>query len=329
MSDAALTEFLGRNGIGPADLAQLTSDASPRRYYRVSGKAILLMQDATDPVGYAAYLRLSPHLAGLGLSAPGILATDPAHGLALIEDFGDATYAAELTAGTDERDLYELAIDALAHLHAAPGATGTAQPPYALDTYLDELDLFADWFAPAAGMAEAAAFKVEWRGLWREALRDVAARRDALVLKDFHVDNLMLLRDRTGVARCGLLDFQDALLGPREYDLVSLLQDARRDLSLGLEEEMLERYIARSGAGTGTRQRYHLLGAQRHARIMGVFVRLAQRDSKPRYLSFLPRVARQFETALEAAGLTGIRDCLDRHLPSWRAGAERLAERGL
>lgn len=323
--------FLARHGHAGGRLVPLAGDASARRYFRLPDKGLLLMEDRTDPVGFAAYQRLSRHLISLGLSAPRIHGADPSNGLALVEDFGGDTYAACLHAGADEAALYRLAVSALLHLHHHPDAASVSQPACNIGTLLDELDLFSHWFAPAVAAAgsDQGAFASRFRSLWQEALAPVSACRDTLVLRDFHIDNLMRLEGRDGVRRCGLLDFQDAVIGACEYDLVSLLQDARRDLAPGLEEEMLADYIRhappRLGGGAAIRARYALLGAQRHARIAGVFLRLCRRDGKPRYLAFLPRVLRQLETALDDAGLTGIVDFLNTELPGWRTRGARLA----
>lgn len=324
--------FLAANGCGDAALTPLVADASSRRYFRVEGRGLILMEDRTDPVGFDAYLRLSGHLNARGLSAPRVVASDAEQGLALVEDFGETTYARCLAEGQDEAQLYRLAVDALLHLHHDPAGADVAQPRYDMDVHLDELGIFTDWFAPAvAPGADIPAFAFAWRDLWRRALSPVASRFDTLVLRDFHVDNLMLLPDREGVARCGLLDFQDGIVGPCEYDLVSLLQDARRDLSPGLEARMLAHYIARApdrlGPESDIRHRYALLGAQRHARILGVFVRLCRRDGKPRYLQYIPRVLAQFATAVEDANLNDIKGLLDRALPGWMGAAARLASR--
>ena len=196
---------------------------------------------------------------------------------------------------------------------------------------MEELTLFTDWFAPAVRPdLDLPAFRARFLDLWQQALAPVDGRAETVVLRDFHVDNLMLLGERAGVARCGLLDFQDGLPGPCEYDLVSLLQDARRDLSGSLEQEMLAHYLQNAPRALGTpdaiRLRYHLLGAQRHARILGVFLRLCLRDGKPRYLAFLPRVAAQLQTALEAAGLGAIDAFLAAQLPGWQERAAVIAE---
>ena len=328
----ASAAFLAQHGHSAPCLTAFAADASPRRYYRLEGQGAILMEDPTDPVGYAAYLRLSAHLNGLGLSAPKVLASDPPKGLALIEDFGDATYANCLADGHDEGALYELAVDALLHLHNDPHGGEIDQPRYDLARILDELHIFAEWFAPAVAPAhDANAFAREWRAAWEDALAPVGARFDTLVMRDFHVDNLMLLDGRSGVARCGLLDFQDGVIGPCEYDLMSLLQDARRDLTPGLEASLLTRYLADAPAYLGQpndiRHRYYLLAAQRHARILGVFVRLCQRDGKPRYLKWLPRVLDQFQTALSDAGLGGISTLLEQRLPGWQGAAATLPSR--
>lgn len=323
--------FLERHGFGDARLQPLEADASPRRYFRVGNHVALLMEDGQDPGGFVSYLQLSEHLTGLGLSAPRVLHASPGECLALIEDFGDETYTRRLEGGANEGELYRLAVDVLLKLHHDPGGAKIDRPDYDLSTHLDELSIFSDWFAPAVAPGlDAGAFDREFRALWTEALAPVKDRRDTLVLRDFHVDNLMLLEERSGPARCGLLDFQDAVLGPCEYDLVSLLQDARRDLAPGLEGEMLDHYCGNAPASLGdgreVRRRYNILGAQRHARILGVFVRLCRRDGKPRYLDFIPRVAGQYQTALLEAGLDTIGEFLDARLPDWRRAAENPGE---
>lgn len=290
----------------------------------------MLMEDRLDPVGFAGFIRIARHLADLGLSAPQVHCADAESGLALIEDFGTRTYSVQLAAGRAEAELYALAVDALLHLHHHPQAAAVDVPDYDLATLLDELSIFTQWFAPALRPdVDVVAFDAAFRALWQVPLASLGKGPRTLVLRDFHVDNLMELDRREGVRRCGLLDFQDGVIGLPEYDLVSLLQDARRDLAPGLEQAMLERYIAAAPATAGgpaeIRRRYHLLGAQRHTRIAGVFLRLNLRDGKPGYLRFLPRVLRQVEMALEVAGLTDVAEFLDRELPGWRQAAPMLA----
>lgn len=328
----ASTALLAAHGQEKPRLSAFASDASPRRYYRLEGQGVILMEDPSDPVGFDAYLRLSKHLNRLGLSAPRVIAASKADGVALIEDFGDTTYTNCLLAGHDEGALYRLAVDALLHLHHDPRGAQVDQSRYDMAKILVELEVFSEWFAPAVTPdLDIASFGREWRALWQAALMPVDGRFDTLIMRDFHVDNLMLLADRDGVARCGLLDFQDGVLGPCEYDLMSLLQDARRDLTPGLEGVLLTRYLENAPAHLGSpediRCRYYLLAAQRHARILGVFVRLCQRDGKPRYLEWLPRVLDQFQTALVDANLSDISALLDTRLPNWRTEAATLETR--
>ena len=328
---SARAAFLARAGLASARLEPMQGDASSRRYWRLAGHGLLLMEDRHDRAGFDGFVQLSAHLLALGLSVPRVQATDPAHCLALIEDFGPHTYAARLAAGRDEGELYALAIDALLHLHRHPDALTIDRPAFDLETWLQGLETFARWFAPAIrpGLDDDD-FARRWRALWAPLLAPLARRQKALVLRDFHIDNLIELDGRAGVARCGLLDFQDAVRGPAEYDLVSLLQDARRDLAPGLEAAMLERYIAGAPADAGDAAlisaRYALAGAQRHARIAGVFLRLAQRDGKRRYLRFLPRVLGQLQTALGAGGLHDVTGFLDDRLPGWQLRGAALRD---
>lgn len=322
--------FLARHGMSDVALERLPADASARSYCRLPGQGKLLMEDRSDPVGYAAFVRLARHLKGLGLSAPRVFGSDPAAGLALIEDFGTNTYGRLLAQGHDERALYELAIDALVHLHGHPDAADVSVPAYDLEMLLEELSRFSHWFVPEfAPELGFEAFDTRFRELWTTALASIEHAPKTLVLRDFHVDNLMLLDDRPGVAACGLLDFQDGVIGAGVYDLASLLQDARRDLAPGLEAAMLERYLDKTPPALGTRaailHRYHLMAAQRHTRLMGQFIRLRKRDGKPGYLKFMPRVAAQMQAALDAAGLSDISDFLDASLPGWRESGEKLA----
>ena len=307
----------------------LPGDASSRRYFRLPAAApgpCLLMDVPPGSQDLARYVAIAAHLRGLGLSAPLVHGADPDRGLALIEDFGSDTYTNLLARGHDETALYELAIDTLVVLHGAETGTRIDLPPYDLETLIREAMLFADWFAPVLpGYDRSGGFRSQYQTAWRAALTDAAARREVLVLRDYHVDNLMLLADRGGVRACGLLDFQDALIGSAAYDVMSLTQDARRDVSRTLESHLLERYFTGRRAGRGEVDRadflrcYHLLAAQRHAKVAGIFLRLSRRDGKHRYLAHVPRVLRLLRRALQGAGLDDLTRLLDRNLPGWAA----------
>jgi aminoglycoside/choline kinase family phosphotransferase len=314
--------FLAAAALDPARCVALAADASTRRYFRVAcGAASVLLMDV--PAGdseFASFIAISKHLCGLGLSAPRVLQADLDSGLALIEDLGTLTYSSALEHGHDEAALYQLAVQALVALHRAPKALAIKLPAYDLPALLDEVELFARWYAPRARpKLDVDAFASRFNALWTDALSELALRRESLVLRDYHVDNLMLIESRQGYAACGLLDFQDAVIGAFAYDLVSLCQDARRDLAPGLEAQLVELYIASMpGLNVERFERdYWLLAAQRHAKVAGIFERLSQRDGKHGYLRHQARVLRLLERALERAGLHTLRDFLHHELPGW------------
>lgn len=313
--------FVIAAGLDPDRCMALPADASARRYFRMEGStpAQLLMDVTPGESEFPRFIMIAQHLCALGLSAPGVLHADLAGGLALIEDFGRLTYTQALVSGHDERQLYQLAVDALVSLHQAPCPVDV--PAYDMTTLTHESELFAHWYAPGIKPGlDVSAFTTHYNALWREALVDIALQREVLVLRDYHVDNLMIIAGRSGVAACGLLDFQDALIGSCAYDLASLCQDARRDLSDGLEDELIARYAAARPEIDLARfhREYWLLAAHRHAKVAGIFERLAQLDRKPIYLNHQPRVLRLLARALEQAGLHEIRALLDHELPTWQ-----------
>jgi N-acetylmuramate 1-kinase len=206
-----------------------------------------------------------------------------------------------------ERAVYGGAVDALVELHRKPpGDFG----PYDMAVYQREAGLFTEWFCPAAGLS------VDERGFsaaWQAALEPLLTRQrpGVTVLRDYHAENIMLPPDDTQ----GLIDFQDALVGHRAYDLVSLLQDARREVSVELERAMLERYQEAAGADAEFEADYARLGAQRNAKIVGIFTRLARRDGKPRYLDLIPRVWNAMERDLRHPVLAPVARWFDANVP--------------
>jgi hypothetical protein len=315
----AIADFLARHGWGGTEPMVLAGDASFRRYYRLSDglRRAVLMDAPPDREDVRPFLVIARHLRRLGYSAPAVLAEDAARGLLLLEDLGDETYTRRLAAGGDEVDLYRRAVDLLIDLHRRDGASGVAAPPYDDDRLLAEAALLTDWFLPAvAGRPTAAAARSEYLGCWRAVFPVARAVRDTLVLRDYHVDNLMWLDGRDGVAACGLLDFQDAVIGPASYDLVSLLEDARRDVPQALQRAMLGRYLAAFPAvdRDAFLASYATLGAQRNAKIIGIFTRLMARDGKPQYLAHIPRVWRLLEGDLAHPALAGVKAWFDRHV---------------
>lgn len=192
------------------------------------------------------FLRIAHALASHGYSAPRVLAEDTEQGFLLLEDLGDDLYAALIRRGADEGPLYEAAIDFLLDLHRRPAPAELA--PYDSGRLIDEVGLFTDWYLPAlTGHDTDPALRAEFGALWQGLAADVDTVPRVLVMRDFHAENLIWLPQRAGVARVGLLDFQDAVAGHPAYDLVSLLEDARRDVSSALAEAMIARYIAGAG----------------------------------------------------------------------------------
>jgi N-acetylmuramate 1-kinase len=327
---AALAAFLGSRGWGAAAPVPLAADASFRSYYRVRrGRERAVVMDAPPPQEeVAAFVAVATVLRDLGLSAPRILDADEAQGFLLLEDFGDETYNRLLADGADEFALYALAVDALAALQQRV-ATGERPelPAYDETLLLAEAALLVDWYLPAVlGGPLDGGLREEYLGLWRPLLAQASAPfPPTLVLRDFHIDNLIYLRKRAGVRRCGLLDFQDAVSGPPGYDLVSLVEDARRDVSDELAQAMTQRYLAGFPQfdGPAFLRAAAVFAVQRNCKILGIFTRLWRRDGKPGYLRHIPRLWRLVERDLRHPDLAPIRHWLDRHLP---AGARRVPD---
>lgn len=309
--------FLNAHGWGGAAVRPLAGDASFRRYFRVelASRTAVLMDAPPDKEDSRPFLAIGKHLDALGFSAPQPLATDLEQGLILLEDYGDARVNPVLAADASaEHDIYAAAVDILAELHRHPPGN---VPPYSEAEYLREARLFPDWYLPAVGLAEAPGYNAAWAPLWPALF----THPPVLVLRDYHADNLMLL-DRPGLKRLGLLDYQDALAGHPAYDLASLLQDIRRVVSPELEAAMLARYIAARQQGplgldeAAFRTAYAILAAQRNIKILGVFTRLYVRDGKPSYPAFHPRLWELVNANLEHPALAPVKAWFDANVPA-------------
>jgi aminoglycoside/choline kinase family phosphotransferase len=317
-------DFLARHGWEGADILPLAGDASFRRYFRVvkDGRTAVLMDAPPADEDVGPFLKVARHLLDRGFAPPRPLAIDREQGLLLLEDFGDDRVGPLLAREPErERGIYEAAVDILARL--AGEAAPEDLPPYDDEAKAREVRLFTDWYVPALG------FEVDeatWLPAWREAWGDVLRTAEAspvMVLRDYHADNLMVLADRREL---GLLDFQDALAGHAAYDLVSLLQDARRDVAPELEEAMIERYAAAANVADPAlfRAHYEVLGAQRNTKILGIFTRLWKRDGKPHYLPLQPRVWGYLERNLAHPALAPVRAWFDSNVPAGRRAAAWL-----
>jgi aminoglycoside/choline kinase family phosphotransferase len=319
--DRLRAEFVRRAGWGDAGERLLAGDASFRKYFRLSRpRASAVVMDAPPPrEDVRPFVRIGRHLGDLGLSAPVIHAIDEAHGFLLLEDLGDDTYARVLAAGGDEAELYARATDVLVTLHHAGGkALLPGLGAYAGEALIEAAILLPEWYLPAATGRPTPPEETEaYRAAWRTCLANLPTMADTLLLRDYHKDNLLWLPARPGVKACGLLDFQDAQQGHPSYDLVSLIEDARRDVAEAVQAACLARYVGETGLdakdfATG----FAMMAAQRHARIIGLFIRLLKRDGKPDYLPHLPRVWRMFERALRHDALQPLRAWVDRLLPA-------------
>ncbi len=308
--------FLAAHGWGDATILPLAGDASFRRYFRVvDGARQAVLMDAPPPhEDPRPFIAVAEYLCDQGLSAPVILARDLDRGLLLIEDFGDVRLRETIDGAPDrEARHYAGVTDLLVHLHARPPMAGL--PVHGLEQWLDEVMLFSDWYCPALGIdVDRDAFRAAWEAALAPIEADGLPR--VTVLRDFHAENIMLVGARDGIAHYGLLDFQDALVGHPAYDLASVLEDARRDVTPAVEAAMLDRYAAATGQGAAFRNAYWALAAQRNTRILGVFVRLWKRDGKPGYRQFQPRMWGLLERDLAHPALVPVRQWFDANIPA-------------
>lgn len=319
---AQAVPFLDSIGWTGARIAPLAGDASFRRYFRVThprGPAVLM--DAPPPhEDPQPFISIAKWLEEAGFRAPSIIATDLSAGLVLIEDFGDTRMREALDADPHrEQALYRAGVALLGRLHEQPAP---AIAPYDRAVYQREVALFTDWYCPALNLAvDAAAFVQAWDEVVSIPL---SHSKRVLVLRDYHAENIMLLGDDTAPT-LGLLDFQDALAGHPAYDLVSLLQDARREVPEALEQEMLEFYKSTATPSAAFDTAYAILGAQRNTKILGIFTRLWKRDNKPHYRQFQARVWRYLERDLAHPALAPVEAWFDANVPQ-SAGAAAWSE---
>lgn len=345
---AQLRAFLERSGALGAVRRRMAGDASTRSYARlvIDGRSTILMNmpartDTHLIYGGKSYLA-AVHLAedivpfvaignGLhqrGFSTPEIFHTDLEAGFLISEDLGtEGVLAGTPPLPIDER--YHAATDALVALHRdplpallpVPGHADYAMPAFDVDAMLIEVSLLIDWYLPHRDVAVTAAMRDGFQAMWRGLLDDALSVPMTWAIRDYHSPNLIWLGERSGIARVGIIDFQDAVLGPPSYDVVSLAQDARTDVSEELEIALLSRYVR------GRRQddpqfdpaafarSYAMMSAQRNTRLLGVFARLNRRDGKPHYLRHLPRIWTYLGRALAHPSLTGLRAWFDVHVP--------------
>lgn len=351
-----LARALGSDARAASRVSYLQGDASARAYARVVGPDVsaILMDSPRMPDGPPVrdglpYSRIA-HLAedvrpfvaiaglldGAGLSVPRIRAHDLDRGLLLIEDLGDRVFGRELAGGTPQEMLWSAAVDALVTLRAVdascplplPDGSAYRVPAYDARALAIETELVLDWLWPAVKGAPAPlSARDAYVAAWSEVIAKLLALPAGLVLRDYHSPNLIWLPERDGVRRVGIIDFQDAVLGPPAYDAVSLLQDARLDVPPDLEQRLGERYVARARAADPAfdepafRFSYAALGCQRNSKILGIFARLSRRDGKHGYLAHIPRIWGYLERGLTHPGLAAVRAWYEQHWPAGTRGA--------
>lgn len=322
-------DFLAAHGWEGCRILPLAGDASFRRYFRVhraNGETAVLMDAPPEHEDIGPFLTVAGHLLDRGFLPPRPLAIDRERGLLLLEDFGDDRVGPLLVREPElERAIYERAVDMLARLAALPAPPDLAA--YDEPTMFREVALLTDWYVPTVDLdVDETGYFEAWQEAWAGVVAAVASR-PVLVLRDYHADNLMMLADQDDL---GLLDFQDALAGHPAYDLVSLLQDARRDVAPALEEAMIARFVAAAQIADPAlfRAHYEILGAQRNAKIIGIFTRLWRRDGKPHYLRLQPRVWAHLERNLRHPALARVKAWFDANIPvEKRSGALAAAQR--
>ena len=315
------TEFSTQNGWGDAAVTALPSDASRRRYFRLTrGDETRLLMDMPphEEEKFDEFILIGSHLYDIGMSAPEIYAFDAANGFALIEDFGEDTFTRLLNAGHDAAPLYVTAITAAAALQIKSADSALPLKHYDAEAMAGEINWFIEWYAPLYWSRKAGdAQQAEFTQVVCDIFTSLPQLPLTLLLRDFHVDNFMWLPERIGVQRCGILDFQDAKWGSPAYDLVSFLQDARRDIDPEFAQQLYDQYLVLRPefSKADFAAHYAAMGMLRHARILGNFIRLWIRDDKPQYLQFMPRVTRQFLSSLQHPIAAPLREWCEKHLP--------------
>ena len=374
--EQARLTFLEQHGHKDSKLVPLQADASSRCYTRLlrsdkSAAPTLLMDAPPQKEKPRQFHAVSAFLQNLGLRAPRILQADLEQGFLEIEDFGDESFTHLLEQGADPKPLYEDAVAVLLHLlRTRERAQTPSLPAFSVEEWCDESAVFADFYAPALAttrdktLSEASTQKTRasWRNCWHDLLTRLPPLPEVLVLRDCHVDNLMRVAPQrkspnatanpqryndpqryNNLQRCGLLDFQDAVLGSPAYDLVSLLEDARRDLKPALRQHLLRLYLQGAQSLCSDNifsernflKHYRVWGAQRHARVLGTFARLALRDGKTKLSCHIPRVYALLERNLaqDAQSAEPVLEPLSawfsRHLPAHREQLQKALKEGI
>jgi hypothetical protein len=313
-----MQSFLKKNKLSEATIEELPADASFRKYFRIStGNATnILMDAAPGKENVKPFIAVAEYLSKHEFSVPQIIAQDTKNGFLLLEDFGSDKFTTLLAQPDQELEqtLYKNAVDVLLALQKVPPADGLI-PYYSDNLFLEEVNLFLEYYiAVVQNEPISKKLREEFEIIWQHLLQYAHFIPETIVLRDYHADNLMWLPERDGIQQVGILDFQDAVIGSPVYDVVSLIEDARRDVSPEIAQQMINRYL--EGRTDISRKNflavYSILAAQRNLKIIGLFARKATRDKNPSYLKLLPRVWGYIEKDLKHPLLLPLKAWLDK-----------------
>ena len=298
----------------------IVADASFRKYYRVTSnkKTFIFVYSPKKKENNAGYIKISKFFNKIGLSVPKIIDYDENKGFFLIEDFGSNTYSKCISQGVNQYKLYNLATRNIVHLQKKSHEWLKKFPKYTNQKFIDEVKLFTSWYWPYIFKKKCKIQIVNsFIKIWRDLLRIGLKTEKVVVHRDFHIDNLFFLKRREGINACGLIDFQDAVVGPASYDLLSLLEDARRTVNKKIVMQIYNQFVKNLSNKKKKifKIEYEILAAQRHTKVIGIFTRLFLRDKKKKYLKNIPRLWKMLENNLESEKLLELKLWFDEYFP--------------
>lgn len=329
--------FLAQQGWEQSTCIPVKGDASFRKYDRLilGNKRAILMDAPPGKEDIRPFMHIGDFLVQHQFSAPEMYASDVENGFLLLEDFGDDVYGkvlagdSPISAQCTEKELYAHAVDVLAALHKVEAPANVAA--YSLATLLQEASMLVMWYLPALMQDQSRLedAKEEYMQAWKHVLLQMPDLPKVLLLRDYHSPNLMWLPKREGIRKVGLLDFQDAVIGSPAYDMVSLLEDARRDVDTAIVQPLLERYFDAMPAmdKEAFLTAYAILGAQRNCKVVGFLSKKLYFENNANYLSLLPRMWRYLEIDFSHPATWPIKAWIDRHIPEGSRDIETLCAR--
>jgi aminoglycoside/choline kinase family phosphotransferase len=308
-----INTFLNENNLANCLIKPIPQDASSRKYYRIHNKNLLLMLSNSDENKNYEFIKVSKYLKSIGLSSPEIIKVDHEKGLFLIEDFGDLTFNKAMKNNISEELLYTNAIKCLSTIHNCTKKINV--PLYNYKYLINEVNLFPEWYLKEINIKINNQIIQEWQEAWIKILNKL--NNNKLVLRDFHADNLFWLPDRSNIRKIGLIDFQDALIGNEAYDISSLLEDVRTNVSKRTKEISIQKFIDLNKINNKKEfmQNYNILTAQRNAKIVGLFIRLTRRDKKFNYLKLVNKAMKIFLESANEAELKDILIWIEKYIP--------------